>query len=98
MAKAVIGIGTLFALHRITDASKMYHSVRGQETIKLYVIFNVLEVRPPRLLHLLELCLISGGNRLQIDCVVRSVKTCKTLCSLVRRLVGERMGAILIFV
>lgn len=29
----------------MTDASKMYHSVRGQETLKLYVIFNVLEVR-----------------------------------------------------
>jgi hypothetical protein len=27
-----------------TDASKMYHSVRGQETIKLYVIFNALEI------------------------------------------------------
>lgn len=27
-----------------TDASKMYHSVRGQDTIKLYVIFNALEV------------------------------------------------------
>ncbi|MBW0530293.1 hypothetical protein O181_070008 [Austropuccinia psidii MF-1] len=31
-------------LHHITDASRMYHSVRGQETIKLYVIFNVLEI------------------------------------------------------
>jgi hypothetical protein len=28
-----------------TDASKMYHTVRGQDTIKLYVIFNALEVR-----------------------------------------------------
>lgn len=27
-----------------TDASKIYHSIRGQETIKLYVIFNALEV------------------------------------------------------
>lgn len=27
-----------------TDTSKMYHSVRGQDTIKLYVIFNALEV------------------------------------------------------
>lgn len=27
-----------------TDASKMYHTVRGQDTIKLYVIFNALEV------------------------------------------------------
>ncbi|KAJ3105623.1 hypothetical protein HDU97_007830 [Phlyctochytrium planicorne] len=26
------------------DASKVYHSVRGQATIKLYVIFNVLEI------------------------------------------------------
>jgi hypothetical protein len=26
------------------DASKMYHTVRGQDTIKLYVIFNALEV------------------------------------------------------
>ena len=27
------------------DASMMYHSIRGQATIKLYVIYNVLEVR-----------------------------------------------------
>jgi hypothetical protein len=27
-----------------TDASRMYHAVRGQDTIKLYVIFNALEV------------------------------------------------------
>ncbi|KAI8834713.1 eukaryotic membrane protein family-domain-containing protein [Chytridium lagenaria] len=26
------------------DASKVYHSVRGQATIKLYVIFNVMEI------------------------------------------------------
>jgi hypothetical protein len=31
-------------LLKTTDASKMYHSVRGQDTIKLYVIFNALEV------------------------------------------------------
>ncbi|BGP19783.1 hypothetical protein JCM10213v2_007901 [Rhodosporidiobolus nylandii] len=43
LTKAVILAGTLFFLHRITDASKMYHGVRGQETIKLYVLFNVLE-------------------------------------------------------
>ena len=29
----------------ITDASKIYHKIRGQDTIKLYVIFNSLEVR-----------------------------------------------------
>lgn len=28
----------------LTDASKIYHSIRGQDTIKLYVIFNALEV------------------------------------------------------
>lgn len=39
----VVGI-TVVGLHRVTDASKMYHGVRGQETIKLYVLFNVLEV------------------------------------------------------
>ncbi|KAI8456936.1 eukaryotic membrane protein family-domain-containing protein, partial [Phakopsora pachyrhizi] len=30
--------------HHITNASRMYHSVRGQDYIKLYVIFNVLEI------------------------------------------------------
>ena len=29
----------------LTDVSKIYHSIRGQDTIKLYVIFNALEVR-----------------------------------------------------
>lgn len=46
LVKALITMGTLVILHRITDASQMYHSVRGQETLKLYVIFNVLEVSP----------------------------------------------------
>jgi len=32
------------------DASRMYHSIRGQNGVKLYVIYNMLEVRgPPRL-------------------------------------------------
>ncbi|GAA6040433.1 hypothetical protein JCM8097_004547 [Rhodosporidiobolus ruineniae] len=44
LTKAVILAGTLFFLHHVTDASKMYHGVRGQETIKLYVLFNVLEI------------------------------------------------------
>ena len=46
LAKFSIFIVTCCTLHHITDASKMYHSVRGQEVIKLYVIFNVLEVGP----------------------------------------------------
>ena len=28
----------------LTNVSKIYHSIRGQDTIKLYVIFNALEV------------------------------------------------------
>ncbi|SCZ99753.1 BZ3501_MvSof-1269-A2-R1_Chr12-2g03455 [Microbotryum saponariae] len=44
LAKAAIFVLAMIALHRITDASKMYHSVRGQDTIKLYVLFNVLEI------------------------------------------------------
>ena len=35
---------SIFILVPLTDASKIYHSIRGQETIKLYVIFNALEV------------------------------------------------------
>jgi hypothetical protein len=44
-----------------TDASKMYHTVRGQDTIKLYVIFNALEV---------STCVHSwkGWSGLMIDC------------------------------
>jgi hypothetical protein len=34
-------------LFPLTDASKIYHSIRGQDTIKLYVIFNALEVGVP---------------------------------------------------
>lgn len=41
MLLLVIPTGVLLAS---TDASKMYHTVRGQDTIKLYVIFNALEV------------------------------------------------------
>ncbi|KPV72068.1 uncharacterized protein RHOBADRAFT_4739, partial [Rhodotorula graminis WP1] len=44
LVKAAILGGTLVLLHKVTDASKMYHGVRGQETIKLYVLFNVLEI------------------------------------------------------
>lgn len=35
---------SVFILVPLTDASKIYHSIRGQDTIKLYVIFNALEV------------------------------------------------------
>ena len=39
----------------LADASKIYHSIRGQDTIKLYVIFNSLEVSAARSLTELRL-------------------------------------------
>ncbi|GAA5931091.1 Emp65p [Sporobolomyces koalae] len=44
LIRMIVVIATVVGLHQITDASKMYHGVRGQETIKLYVLFNVLEI------------------------------------------------------
>nr|GAT57669.1 predicted protein [Mycena chlorophos] len=35
---------SILILTPLTDASKIYHFIRGQETIKLYVIFNALEI------------------------------------------------------
>ncbi|PWN28054.1 DUF747-domain-containing protein [Jaminaea rosea] len=42
--KMALVVLSCFILSRITDASKMYHSVRGQDVVKLYVIFNVMEI------------------------------------------------------
>lgn len=44
LLKTLLIVSSCWVLSRITDASKMYHSVRGQDVIKLYVIFNVLEI------------------------------------------------------
>ncbi|KAI9461232.1 eukaryotic membrane protein family-domain-containing protein [Lactarius psammicola] len=35
---------SILILIPLADASKIYHSIRGQDTIKLYVIFNALEI------------------------------------------------------
>ncbi|KAJ7680299.1 eukaryotic membrane protein family-domain-containing protein [Mycena polygramma] len=35
---------SIMILNPLTDASKIYHFIRGQDTIKLYVIFNALEI------------------------------------------------------
>ena len=43
LLKGAVVIITCFVLTRL-DASRMYHSIRGQAAIKLYVIYNVLEV------------------------------------------------------
>ncbi|KAH7888817.1 eukaryotic membrane protein family-domain-containing protein [Phlebopus sp. FC_14] len=37
-------LASITMLIPLTDASKIYHSIRGQDTIKLYVIFNSLEI------------------------------------------------------
>ncbi|KAG9016786.1 hypothetical protein FRB90_002163 [Tulasnella sp. 427] len=37
-------VASIAILAPLTDASKIYHSIRGQDTIKLYVIFNALEI------------------------------------------------------
>ena len=34
---------SIVVLSPLTDASQIYHFIRGQDTIKLYVIFNALE-------------------------------------------------------
>jgi hypothetical protein len=52
LLKGALFIVCCYALQYV-DASRLYHSIRGQAVIKLYVIFNVLEVR-------LEPSLISG--------------------------------------
>ena len=59
----------------LTDASKIYHFIRGQDTIKLYVIFNALEVRYPHI-FIVDISLSdivwSGIDRLQTAFVRRS--------------------------
>ncbi|KAF7315409.1 hypothetical protein MIND_00055600 [Mycena indigotica] len=47
---------SVLILTPLTDASKIYHFIRGQETIKLYVIFNALEVS-----------VLETGSALQLD-------------------------------
>ncbi|KAK7692658.1 hypothetical protein QCA50_004291 [Cerrena zonata] len=42
--RALLLVISIVILSPLTDASKIYHSIRGQDTIKLYVIFNALEI------------------------------------------------------
>lgn len=41
--KGLLLLNAVIMLHNV-DASRIYHSIRGQSTIKLYVLFNVLEI------------------------------------------------------
>lgn len=47
------------ALLQVTDISLIYHFIRGQGTVKLYVVFNVLEIFD-------KLCQSFGGDVLQV--------------------------------
>lgn len=47
------------ALLQLTDISLIYHFIRGQGTVKLYVVFNVLEIFD-------KLCQSFGGDVLQV--------------------------------
>ncbi|PIL34231.1 hypothetical protein GSI_03942 [Ganoderma sinense ZZ0214-1] len=42
--RALLLVVSIVILAPLTDASKLYHFIRGQDTIKLYVIFNALEI------------------------------------------------------
>ncbi|RDB16757.1 Endoplasmic reticulum membrane protein 65 [Hypsizygus marmoreus] len=42
--RALLLVVSVLILNPLTDASKIYHTIRGQDTIKLYVIFNALEI------------------------------------------------------
>jgi Eukaryotic membrane protein family len=42
--RALLLLTSLAILAPLTDASKIYHTIRLQETVKLYVIFNAVEV------------------------------------------------------
>ncbi|KAG6369659.1 eukaryotic membrane protein family-domain-containing protein [Boletus reticuloceps] len=42
--RTLLVVVSITLLIPLADASKIYHSIRGQDTIKLYVIFNSLEI------------------------------------------------------
>lgn len=69
---------SILILVPLTDASKIYHFIRGQDTIKLYVIFNALEVYITYF-SLLVYVMLRRETRLQIDFVRRSGRTSSTV-------------------
>jgi hypothetical protein len=48
MVAVIIAVGT-FVLWRV-DMSRVYHAIRGQAMIKLYVLFTMIEVNSPQIL------------------------------------------------
>lgn len=78
--RTLLVIVSITLLIPLADASKIYHSIRGQDTIKLYVIFNSLEVS---IVHLYAKALSDthGSCRSQTGSVPRSDKTYLTAYS-----------------
>lgn len=78
--RTLLVIVSIALLIPLADASKIYHSIRGQDTIKLYVIFNSLEVST---VHFFAESLFDTHmlRRSQIGCVLRSDKTYLTAYS-----------------
>lgn len=74
----LIVISCIILMH--FDASRMYHGIRGQAAIKLYVIYNVLEVR-----HLMKVFPCALYIDLRLRCAIvsflQSVKTCWSVFS-----------------
>ncbi|EJD03060.1 DUF747-domain-containing protein [Fomitiporia mediterranea MF3/22] len=79
-------VGSIVILVPLTDASKIYHTIRGQETIKLYVIFNALEIAD-------RLCSSFGQDVL--DCVFS--RSTLLLLSRSRRPTSESIKPFLFF-
>lgn len=78
--RTLLVIVSIILLIPLADASKIYHSIRGQDTIKLYVIFNSLEVSTVSFFAE-PLFDTHALRRSQIGCVPRSDKTYWTACS-----------------
>lgn len=75
-----------------TDSSKMYHTVRGQDTIKLYVIFNALEVSDLYLIFAVHFG--ATDDRLQTGYAVHSDRMFSTLFLLAKPLLRPREKAV----
>ena len=94
--KGLLMICTCLILMRF-DASRVYHWIRGQAAIKLYVIYNVLEVR-----NLVKWC----GSAMSLLMSARSAiafslpldRMSSSVCSPARRLNGNQMDAARSFV
>ncbi|KZO93382.1 DUF747-domain-containing protein [Calocera viscosa TUFC12733] len=65
LLRMALVICTFLIMYQWSDTSRIYHSIRGQDTIKLYVIFNAVEVADRLLCALgqdLMDCLFSKGT------------------------------------